>query len=233
MVPFGCSILYSVKGDIGGVLTYSDGFMYIETDNLKLVEGYKFRQFRVVLEGITVNTPSTQPEVAQTEFFLNVHNPCYDRKMVKIDAPEFGQIADYTVLTPPNFYVFDPFKVELVNEKLDMSFCGSLEYVVTINDEPTTINSNPVAFNPEKRKIIIFVAMKSAQGVKSLRIIGRFSNYQDSFDELVRPFNILVDICLYQRPEVVQFPLKDMIQLLGNQPIVQRFNLDKMVVVDE
>lgn len=80
-----------------------------------MVDGYKVRQFRVVLEGITVNTPSTRSEIVQTEFFLNVHNPCYDRQMVKIEAPEFGQIADYTVLTPPNSYVFDPFEVVKIN----------------------------------------------------------------------------------------------------------------------
>ena len=34
VVPYGCSILYTVKGDIGGILTYSDGFMYVQSDNL-------------------------------------------------------------------------------------------------------------------------------------------------------------------------------------------------------
>ena len=68
---------------------------------------------------------------------------------------------------------------------------------MTINDEPVTRTSNPVAFDPDARKLVVFVAIKDAQGVKTMKIIGRFSKYHDSFAELVRPFNILVDICLY------------------------------------
>ena len=151
VMPLECEVSYELSGDVTQFIKLVDDEFIIQSDDLSMVRGYKLRTVRGKLLAFA-GDKNTEVDIQ-----LKLMNPCYDSELIRIITGEVDVIPDYTVLTLPQFYTFKPFTVIKESPRL--------QHVVKINGKNVAFDSNPVAYDPIRRKITIFAATDDYQGV--------------------------------------------------------------------